>query len=278
MTGFSASDAAIDGFRVIRQHWRLVVGWAVFNLLALLILVVVATIAIFIAAALAGSPQTAALVGGIIGTLLGGLGTFTVEAMMVAGLYRLLMRTEEPGFLKLRLGADEVRLVVVWLALAAMIAGLVAAMALAAGAAGKAGGMAFGLLAVLAVVCAAIYLLVRLSLTGPMTFERRRLSFIPAWRMTRGRFWPLAGMIVINLCLVAFMAVLGWLLMLGVTGLIFGFDGVALFPGEDAEAVGARPGPYLFQLAAQLVFAPVLWVISQAPSVFAYKALKALDA
>ena len=33
---FSASDAALEGFQVLHRHWRVVVGWAGFNLLALL--------------------------------------------------------------------------------------------------------------------------------------------------------------------------------------------------------------------------------------------------
>ena len=40
MTPFSASDAALEGFQVIRRHWRVIVGWAVFNLLAIMAVVV----------------------------------------------------------------------------------------------------------------------------------------------------------------------------------------------------------------------------------------------
>lgn len=277
MTGFSASDAAIDGFRVIREHWRLVVGWAAFNVLALIILVVVAVIAVFIAAALAGSGDNAGTAGGVIAGLVGGLGTFMVEAIMVAGLYRVLLRPDEPGFLKLRIGADELRLVGVWVAMMALVFVLGALWAIVAGVSSHLGGLALRLGFALLLACAGVYLFIRLSLVGPATFDRRRFAFMPSWRLTRGRVWPLAGMFAINLCLLAITAILGWLVMLGVTGLIFGFDGVALFPGSDIDAVDARPGPYLFQLAAQLVFAPIIWIILQAPVVAAYKALKTLD-
>jgi len=278
MTGFSASDAAIDGFRVIREHWRLLVGWAAFNLLALVILVVVATIAIFIAVALASSWEGAATAGAVIGFLVGGLGTFTVEAMMVAGLYRTLLRPEEPAFLRLRLGPDEARLVVVWLAFAALALAVTALWYVVAGALGSFGGAAVMVPVLLALLCAAIYLFVRLSLTSPMTFDRRRISFAGSWRMTRGRFWPLLGMMAMALCLLILTAVLGWFAMLGLTGLLFGFEGITLFPGSDAEAMVGQTGPYLFQLAAQLLVAPFLWTISQAPLLAAYRAFRDLDA
>ena len=33
MAAFSPSDAALEGFQVLRRHWRVVVGWAAFNLI-----------------------------------------------------------------------------------------------------------------------------------------------------------------------------------------------------------------------------------------------------
>jgi hypothetical protein len=274
MTGFSASDAAIDGFRVIREKWRLIVGWSAFNLLALIILVVVATISIFIAAAVSPSPEAATTAGAVIGFILAGLGTMTVEAVIVAGLYRAVLRPDEPGFLGLRLGLDEIRLVVVWVALITF-AGVVSAIAMnLAGPLGQAGGTALSVAVLLAILAATFYVFVRLSLAGPMTFDRRRITLAGSWRLTRGRFWALLGMCALVICLLALAAVLGWFLMLGLTGLLFGFQGMTLFPGSDAEAMVSQPGPYLFQLTAQLLFAPVLWVIVHAPLAAAYKAFR----
>jgi len=34
MTAFSASDAALEGFQVLRRHWRVVLGWCLFAVLA----------------------------------------------------------------------------------------------------------------------------------------------------------------------------------------------------------------------------------------------------
>ena len=44
MSAFSASDAALEGFQMLRTHWRVVVGWAVFNLLALVAMIVITVI------------------------------------------------------------------------------------------------------------------------------------------------------------------------------------------------------------------------------------------
>jgi hypothetical protein len=278
MTGFSASDAAIDGFRVIRDHWRLVIGWAVFNLLALVILVVVATIMIFIAAAMAGSRDIASIAGGVIGGLVGGLGTFAVEVMVVAALYRVLLRPQEPGFLYLRLGRDELRLLGVWLiVLVAAIPLLVVGVTIVSAVASAAGVWPAVLVGLLLLV-ALIWLALRFSLAGPITFAERRLSLLKSWRMTRGRVLPLLGMSVLALCLLVLAAVVGWLALFVLVGAATGFQDLGLLTLSDPDALTTRPGPYLFQLAAQLLFAPVLWVISQAPLAAAYKAFTDLDA
>ena len=35
MEAFSPSDAALEGFQVLRRHWRVVIGWAAFNLVGM---------------------------------------------------------------------------------------------------------------------------------------------------------------------------------------------------------------------------------------------------
>ena len=37
MSGFSASDAALEGFQVLRKQWRIVLGWCLFSVLAFVI-------------------------------------------------------------------------------------------------------------------------------------------------------------------------------------------------------------------------------------------------
>jgi len=69
LSRFSASDAAVEGFRVIRSHWRLVVGWALFNVLGLIAATVLAAVLIGIAAVASTTSATAGTVGGAVGGL-----------------------------------------------------------------------------------------------------------------------------------------------------------------------------------------------------------------
>jgi len=113
MTQFSASDAALEGFNLIRRHWRIVMGWAGFNLLALVMLVVLTVVLSLIAAAMNGG-QSSGPVAIVAGAVVG-VGTVTLQAIIAGGVFRLELRSQQPAFLHLRLGRDELRLVVVWL-------------------------------------------------------------------------------------------------------------------------------------------------------------------
>ena len=57
MTPFSASDAALEGFSLIRRRWRVVLGWAGFNLISLVMLVVLTVIFSLVASAVSGGDQ-----------------------------------------------------------------------------------------------------------------------------------------------------------------------------------------------------------------------------
>src|ERR1700754_122284 len=68
MIRFSASDAALEGFQMLRTHWRVVVGWGLFNLLALVAMVVVTVIlgvGIGVAAGLDEASGAAGVIGGV---------------------------------------------------------------------------------------------------------------------------------------------------------------------------------------------------------------------
>ena len=270
---FSASDAAIDGFRVIGERWRVVAGWSLFNLVALVAMVAITALMIFIVAATAGSEAQATSLGGVIGGVGGGLGTFLIEVIIVAALYRMLLRPDEPAFLHLRLGADEFRLLGVWLIVGVCAAALAGAGFVAATAVGQRAGFAAGLATGFGVMAVMIYLALRFALAAPMTFADRRFRFMASWRMTRGRVLPLLGMCALSLCLLLLIAIVGWIVLSLAIWAATGFNDLGLLSMSDPEHLTARPAAYLTQLAAQLLFAPFLWVISQAPLVAAYKAI-----
>jgi hypothetical protein len=118
-------------------------------------------------------------------------------------------------------------------------------------------------------------LLLRLGLAPVIAFAERRLSLPASWRRTRGQTWPLVGMALLLSCLLLLLAVVLWLAMFVLSGLVGGFRDFGL---EGREAFAAHPGRYLFQLAVQFLLAPVWLVLAQAPWVAAYRALTPLEA
>ncbi|MEO8114225.1 MAG: hypothetical protein ABI655_07595, partial [Phenylobacterium sp.] len=239
MSEFSAGDAALDGFRVIRRHWRVVAGWAGFNLLALVGMVVVSVLGILVAVTAIslthGASESAAAAGGLIAVVVDSVGTLFIGAIVVAGLFRMLLRDGEPGFFYLRVGLDEVRLVGVWLTLLLGACVLVFLLAGAVALAGRLGTWA-GILVGLAGLAGFVWLGVRLSLAAPITFAEHRFGLAAAWRLSRGRFWPLLGMSVLSLCLLALVAVAAWIGLFLIMGALSGFDG-SLISLSDPEAL-----------------------------------------
>ncbi|HEY8574585.1 hypothetical protein [Phenylobacterium sp.] len=269
--GFSASDAALEGFRLIGRHWRVVVGWSLFNLLAWIAMILVSAVVLLILVAVAGEGASAAYaapVGGAVYLL----GLVLIGAILACGVFRLMLRPEEPAFLHLRLGPDELRNAALGLVALTAMAILVAVGVALARAMG-AGGLAVRIILWVAVFGIALWLFLRLCLAWPWTFAERRLSIRAAWRTTGGRAWALLGMWVLNLCLVAMVGLVLWLAMFVLTGAATGFEGL-LSSLSDAEQMEAQPGRYLLQLFVQVLLGPFFTVLATAPVVAAYRALR----
>jgi hypothetical protein len=269
MIRFSASDAALEGFQMLRTHWRVIVGWALFHLLALVAMVVV-TVIVGVGIGLAAGVDQGSGAAGVIGGLAGVLVTALIETVLIVGLYRLMLRPGEPGFLHLRLGRDEGRLFLVGLIFVcgvALFTGLATALGGLAGQSGPVVRIAAGLLA--AVVGG--WLALRFGLVGPISFAEGRIDFPTSWRLTKGQGWPLLGMWFLNFCLVMFVWLALYLAVFVVSGLLTGFHGFA--PADDAEALMTHPGRYLIEAIVPILALPALLVLSQAPWVAAYRAL-----
>jgi hypothetical protein len=267
---FSPSEAAIEGFRILGRHWRVVVGWAGFQIVAMVALCILMFLVLFAVVPFAGSREAAGNAGAAIGGLLLGLGGGVIEIVIICGLFRLLLRPDEPGFLHLRAGRDEARvfgagLLLVLIALPVLVAGglLVAAL-------GHVSAL-FAIIAAPLVLVACYALLLRFGLTPVIAFAERRISPVAAWRRSRGQTWRLLGMALLQICLIALMAVLMWLVLFIASGLLTGFDDLNL---TDAETLSAHPGRLVLQVLTELVLVPVFIVIGQTPWVSAYAALR----
>lgn len=268
MTPFSASDAALEGFHLIRRCWRVVLGWAGFNLLALIMVVVVSAVLSVVASAVGGGAGGARQALGIAGLIVG-LSILFAQAILAAGVFRLEMRPDEPAFLHLRLGRDEVRLVVVWLTTitGAWVVGWIATLA---GHAVGAGGVWIELLA----AALALYFGLRFALVAPIAFNERRIHFPRSWRLTNGRVLALLGMTALSSCLIGLVMVVVVVLLALIALGSGGLDGLAgLFGGADA--LQRHPGVFLLAFAIEIVLTPVLWVLAMAPLAAAYRAFAA---
>lgn len=125
-------------------------------------------------------------------------------AIMVfyAACLRAVMRPADDRAYYLRLGMDELRLfgltlmvgigfMVVWL-LGVVVLVFLAGMLSALGSVGKVFGV-IAAFAILPLLCALLYVVVRLSPAWPLTILRRRIILDEAWDLARGRFWTLFG-------------------------------------------------------------------------------------
>jgi hypothetical protein len=269
MSSFSPSDAALEGFQALGRHWRAVVGWAGFQVVAMVALGIVMFVLLIGVVPFAASREAASSLGAIIGAVVLGIGGGLVQLVVLTGLYRLMLTPDAPGFMHLRVGADELRVLGAALLTAVVAIPLVGlAIFLGVSASHVSGALGFGVLAGLLIAAYAVAL--RLGLTPVIAFAEKRISPIEAWRRTRGQTWRLIGMAVLLLCLIGVVAVVTWLAVFVVGGLLTGFQDLNL---TDRETLAEHPGRYVLQVVVDLVLAPVFIVIGQAPWVAVYKAL-----
>jgi hypothetical protein len=268
MTPFSASDAALEGFNLIRRRWRVVLGWAGFNLLTLVMLVVLTVMLSLVASALSsGAREPVEIVAGLVVLL----GTAVVQAIIAVGVFRVEMRPEEPGFLHLRLGRDEFRLIAIWLITltGVWLTGWLAAVLGHAVGAGEVWIMLLGLALVL-------YLGLRFLLVAPISVVERRIDFPRSWRLTRGRVGALLGMSLLSFCLIGLIVGAVFVLLALVAAGAAGLDGLAGLLG-GAEALKRHPGVYVLEFVVNIILTPVIWILAMAPLAAAYRALAGAD-
>lgn len=209
---FSATEAAFEGFRVVRRNPMALIFWALFYAVFMVAIFAMMgpNLISFVTATeqLEQSGVTPSMED--FAPLFQMMGLFFVvllplsliaSAMIYAAVSRAVLRPGESAFGYLRLGMDEVRVLVVSVVLFFVFMAL---MVVASGIIGAVIGMTVAaempalwllvVLLILAAIGACIWLAVRLSLAIPITMAERRIAIFDSFGFTKGRFWPLLGM------------------------------------------------------------------------------------
>jgi hypothetical protein len=275
MIKFSPSEAALEGFRLTRERPGTIFGWGVVFSICMFLIGRLMLVSL--------DPQVVELtrkkqldqqdIDQISGLLAQSWPTFLFVLILVtalcstltAGIYRLVLRPEEKGFLHLRLGRDEFRLTALNLLLIAFGMICLTAELAAVAAAGDQGGLAA--IPALVIPLLTIWIGVRLALATPMTFAEHRLAIRDAWTASQGKFWALLGMIV----LAAIFYVMVWLLISIIGAALIGLAGGA----QALENIGGLSGAAIVGVALyvflQLILQVIQLVMLYAPFAVAYQ-------
>ncbi|MDR7117682.1 hypothetical protein [Caulobacter sp. BE254] len=274
---FKVTEAAFEGFRLVRREPRTIAIWAVFSLVASVALVaamIASGFGRFMGGAAKGATMTPeALTGFLVGELIAIGGAILIASIMGAAVYRAILRPAEAPLTRLRLGGDELRLVLLSVIMGVVFTVLTVALVIPvgllgvaigvganlgqAGAEPNAGAMAgivlVVLLGYLLVIAGLVFFAVRLSLAGVMTFAERRLRVFESWRLTKGRFWRLLGCYGLTVVLMLPIYMVMMTLYFAIT---FAFSG-----GDVGRAMSEIAQPEMTSLAAYLSPARIVYLV-----------------
>jgi hypothetical protein len=295
MAAFSPTEVAFEGFRLTRERPGTLAIWSGFYFLvslAMAILMILTVGSEF--NALEQAAQNGADPQQSIDTLVKLLPFYAIAfpvgicvmAIFACGVFRIVLG--RPGGVAghLALGADEVRLMLLTLSVGlllllatftiALVIGILVGLlhAVSPGAAGAIGGFS-GLIAFVAM----LWVTVRLSLCGPMTFAERRIVIFRAWSVTRGHFWELLGAYVLAIGMGIVAALMALIVFVALAGVVVSLSGGTLTDVGDLfrpnfSTIGSffTPAMILYQVFGAMITA-VYYAVVLAPQAMAYAAL-----
>lgn len=211
---FSASDAAFEGFRIVRRDPLAMLAWA------LLYIVTFALAFALVGGSMIALAQQAEALKGVadpsleeLAPLFGGymlvfavVGPLSilVSTVLTAAIVRAVL---EPGARKfgfMRIGMDELRLFGVYVVLFALVCVYYLVVAVVCGVLGAMAAASNQpwlfipiFLVAIAAILGLIWLSVRFSLVAPIVVAEKRIAIFDSFKMTKGRFWPLFGMAIL---------------------------------------------------------------------------------
>ncbi|WP_395945048.1 hypothetical protein [Brevundimonas sp.] len=257
---FSATEAAFEGFRVVRRHPLTALFWGL------------AYLVVFLAMFGLGGSQWAAIMAAAetieqssdpspddlmvlmqayaeLFVWLVPLG-LAVGAVLSAAVARSVLRPEESRWGYIRFGMDELRVLAVTVVIGlivGLLSGVLFAVVSRLVGAGLASGQAvmflLALIVALGAIALVIWLSVKFSLAVPMTLDRRKISVVESFSATKGQFWPLLGMAIIALVMSFIVSILGGIISAGTDLTTGGIAGLASMDGLSTLDVLAQGWP-----------------------------------
>jgi len=294
MTGFSATDAALEGFRITRERPKALLAWTLFcfavNVVSVLITVNLPKEARDALESLQSDPSQTPDVNALMQalTVLSPILVFglAVQCVMAAAVYRIILKPSDEKFSYLRLGKDELRLMaltliylvlgVMMLAAAQIAIGIVAFIASLFGQTAMAFVFSVAELFTLGLF---FYVGVRMSLAPVITFDRDRLSILDSWAVTHGQFWRLLGAYVLAVCCVVVVSLLVVMLFGLVAGIVMlslggSFADLARIFQPDETTLKTYLNPFMIAyMIVGSVFTAIYYAVIAAPGALAYREL-----
>lgn len=292
---FTPTDAAFEGFRIVRRKPLALVGWALFCIVmtgAMLVLMF-GNLTGFMAGVEAIDAKAEPTMADLqeLGRLYFGLIGWAVPlglvfgAVLNAAIARAVLKPQASAFAYMRLGMDEVRVaaatlvVTIVMALTALAVfagvGVLSGMAVAGEQSALAG---VAILLGLAGVVLLLWMAVRFSLVVPITMAERRIAPFASWALTKGRALPLVGMAVIAFAMSLVVSLLGSVVFMPLT-MAFGagLEGLGDYEGVSIQQVlSAAAAPLAIWVIVNGILTAMQTAIIYAPFSAAYRDIKGL--
>lgn len=292
--GFSATEAAFEGFRVVRRKPLALVWWAGTYLLVMAVgfaLIAAPLVNLMVAMqtlqSSSGAPdmtefQPVWAAYGAIMPIVFPLGII-FGAVMNAAIVRSVVSPQSDAFGYMRLGMDEVRTAVVTLVLtilsilvSGLVFGLVGIMFGFAAAAEMPLLVLVGVVATIGGLVLMAWLAARLSLAVPITVAEKRIAIFDSWGLTKGRTWPIIGMAIIAFVMTVVVSLLGSLIFLPLTMMVGAMNDWTALEGMTLPEILAAVGPALaVSILVQAVMSSLQLAVVYAPFSAAYRDIKA---
>jgi hypothetical protein len=195
------------------------------------------------------------------------------QAMFTAAVYRIILGSPEDTHTWLRLGADELRLLVLKVVMTAiwtvlLFIGLFTVQTAGVGASQVA--TLLGMVVDMGLIWIGVLIWVRLSLAGPATFVEHRVMIFQSWPLTHGQFWRLLGTYLMSFAIAAVVFLLMLVVFGAILELVARFTGISL---NDVSLSAASVPVFVMAVASQAIISLVFtcyYVTVMSPAAQAY--------